>query len=185
MKKGRAMIDLTGLRFGAWSVLECLGPCQNHNIKWLCLCDCGTRKAIEGGSLKRGLTNSCGCQLASRAAAASTKHGHSGGRNKKPSKTYMVWNGMISRCNGHGKRGKLYYKDRGIVVCERWKAFENFLADMGEAPPGLSLDRMDNDGNYEPGNCRWATWNEQARNRRYQNWAGQTVYRGKVITPQQ
>jgi len=90
------------------------------------------------------------------------KHGHA---MLKKSRTYSTWTRMIARCNGGDLRLNHRYMDRGITVCERWKNFVNFLEDMGEAPDGLSLDRINNDGNYEPGNCRWATPSQQAQNR--------------------
>lgn len=86
------------------------------------------------------------------------KHGHQSGGKKSP--TYRAWDNMLQRVKLPA------YADRSITVCDRWRKFENFLADMGERPDGLSLDRIDNGGNYEPGNCRWTTWSVQMKNRR-------------------
>lgn len=97
-------------------------------------------------------------------AKASLRHGHTLGREYSP--TYHSWQAMLARCRYPERDKERKHVNRGIVVCEKWKTFENFLADMGERPVGTSLDRRNNDGNYEPGNCRWATPSEQARNRR-------------------
>lgn len=165
--KDPRLVDLKGNRYGAWTVLEYTGPNENGQTSWLCICDCGTRKIVVGQTLREGLTSSCGCQLAERVAKAKTTHGHAGGKSKPASRTYSIWGAMHARCNGNSEIGKKYYADRGIVVCERWHKFENFLADMGEAPDNMSIDRYPNGaGNYEPGNCRWATNLEQATNKR-------------------
>ncbi len=111
---------------------------------------------VQGSHLKSSNTKSCGC--------LHIKHGHNC-RNKR-SKTYGTWRGMIKRCTNPNYNEYKYYGGRGIKVCEAWMKFEGFLQDMGERPPNLTLDRIDNDGNYCKENCRWHTWKEQNRNRR-------------------
>jgi hypothetical protein len=137
-------------------------------LYWHAQCDCGRSAWIRHASLTGETTKSCGC--ISKENPAHRTHGHTrnepGGR-KIMGATYVCWKSMHARCSNPKQRAYAYYGGRGISVCERWNSFENFLADMGERPnPHLSIDRVNNDGNYEPGNCRWATASEQARNKR-------------------
>ena len=160
-------IDLTGAVYGAWTVLSYFGCNKNRQPSWNCRCSCGVERVVVGQTLRNGLTNSCGCELASRVSTAKIKHGQSRRHGQKETRTYSIWCAMHGRCNGTTDLGRKYYVARGIKVCDRWSNFENFLADMGEAPDGLSIDRFpDNDGNYEPGNCRWATRKQQMENSR-------------------
>lgn len=131
----------------------------------LCRCACGTEREVRIQSLKSGGSRSCGCDVPARMSALLKGRARTHGR--AASDTYRSWQAMKSRCGNPKHRAFKDYGARGIVVCERWAdSFENFLADMGERPPGATLDRKDGDGNYEPGNCRWASRKEQQRNRR-------------------
>lgn len=156
--------DMTGARFGNLVALSYHGYRLGGGA-WLCQCDCGQRKAINGASLRLGKSKSCGCTKGKRIAAAIVRHGHA--RNGLVTRGHAIWRGMITRCTNPKRLQWEDYGGRGISVCERWMTFENFLADMGPAPPGFSIDRYPNkDGNYEPGNCRWADSKTQANNRR-------------------
>lgn len=151
--------DLSGQRFGMLTVLR-RGPNkvrgETSESGWVCRCDCGGENHVAKSDLIRGKVRSCRCIM-----GKNHTHGMFGTR------VYKVWVGMIQRCHNPKDRGWRNWGGRGIVVCERWRhSFENFYSDMGAPAPGLSLDRIDNDGNYEPGNCRWVTAKEQQRNRR-------------------
>jgi hypothetical protein len=153
---GRPPLALEGLRFGNLVVVKRAQPDGTAAALWECDCDCGNTCTIVASSLASGATRSCGCLR----KAVHTKHGMSRTR------TYSIWRGMHDRCSGPNISE--YHGKRGIKVCNRWNSFENFLSDMGEAPLGKSLDRYpNNDGDYEPGNCRWATPMEQQNNTRY------------------
>jgi len=151
-------IDLTGKQFGRLTVI---GKSANRHgrLYWSCVCDCGKSKAIAGRHLSSGATQSCGCLKATN--PSNRKHGLTG------TKTYRAYVHMIDRC--YNKRDKSYkhYGGRGIAVCDRWKeSILHFVEDMGLSPEGLTLDRINCDGDYEPENCRWATQKVQQNNRR-------------------
>lgn len=127
----------------------------------LCLCDCGKEKIIFLSNIMQGKTKSCGCLTIKSA----TKHGYY--KDKKPLPTLSTWLSMIQRCTNKNHRAYKDYGGRGIKVCDRWlKSFENFLEDMGERPENTEIDRDNNDGNYEPSNCKWVTAKNNSRNRR-------------------
>ena len=158
--------DLVGHRFGLWTVVSLAGCAANGHQGFVCECECGVRKSINGYSLLQGRSQSCGCLRRNILGARAFKHGESNGPSGRTAE-YRCWAHMIKRCSNPKCKEWPRYGGRGIKVCDSWKNYQNFLADMGRRPtPSHSLDRIDVDGNYEPGNVRWATHSEQAQNRR-------------------
>lgn len=154
-------MDLIGQRFGRLLVLKRSGS-ENGNSIWACKCDCDNEKIVLGYSLKSGNTRSCGCFKKEFASEYPKKH------NMSNTSEYISWTHMLARCRNKNNHAYSRYGGRGIEVCEGWlKSFESFYKDMGAKPSGeYSLERMNNNGNYESSNCRWATYTEQANNTR-------------------
>lgn len=164
-----ALLDLTGQRFTRLTVLGRAGLTGNRHPAWRCRCDCGNITVVGGGELRTGNTRSCGCYrrdvMPELSRKNSTTHGHSVG---SLANEFRIWVGMIMRCTNPKDTSYSNYGGRGIVVCERWRSFDDFIADVGPRPSRRhSIDRHpNNDGDYEPANVRWATDVEQARNKR-------------------
>ena len=139
------------------------GNTKHNEPRWNCVCDCGTSKVVIGGTLRKGTSTNCGCQRPVIAKLHHTRHGHA--TRIGHSKTYQCWRNMRSRCLNPKNKDFKYYGERGIGICERWNSFDNFLEDMGEQPANLTIERSDNNGNYEKGNCTWATMAQQSLNK--------------------
>lgn len=160
---GRNLIDLTGKKFGRLTVVKRADNDKNGSPRWQCKCDCGKFVSVYGSSLRSGETQSCGCLNREISSKKNKTHGLS------KTKLYSVWTDMKDRCFNPRNHAYMYYGQRGISVCPEWKndfmAFFTWAINAGYAD-GLSIDRIDVDGNYEPNNCRWATWVIQNNNKR-------------------
>ena len=171
--RSKRIKDMTGQRFGRLIVLGYTGNTRDNRIaSWLCRCDCGQSITVAGESLRRGHTRSCGCIR--NHPKAKEHHG------KVHDPEYSVWTHMIQRCTNPARASYRLYGGRGIKVCRRWReSFTAFLEDVGRRPGAdYTLDRINNDGDYEPGNCRWTTGDVQANNtrsNRYITWEGESL----------
>ena len=158
--------DLTGQRFGRYTVLR-RDKTVGKTVYWLCKCDCGTIKSVCGSNLRSGAIRSCGCLKREQTVARNYKHGHSYDR------LFSVWKGMLTRCGNPNADNYRYYGARGIKVCDEWHEFKPFYDwamangyDPNAGKNQCTLDRIDNDGDYSPANCRWSDWQTQCENRR-------------------
>lgn len=156
-------MNLTGQKFGRLTVIELLSERKNAEKVYRCKCDCGNYTNVRSGSLKQGLTRSCGCLGREQVISCNTTHG------KRYTRIYGIWKTMKTRCNNKNSPKYKNYGSRGIVVCDEWRndfeAFYNWAMNNGYRDD-LSIDRIDNDGNYSPDNCKWSTPKQQVRNRR-------------------
>lgn len=171
--------DLTGRRFGNLVVLYYVGVSRHGGAIWQVQCDCGVIKPMRAGSLKAGSTVSCGCFSRAQTTARLTTHGLA----RHP--LYNTWTHMMRRCSDRQHGNWKDYGGRGITVYDAWSDVAVFIADIehliGSRPPGMTLDRIDNDGNYEPGNVRWATHAEQSANKTYAHERELMALRAEVL----
>ena len=172
----RKRLDMSGMVFGRLTATG-IAPkdmWRNHNAHWICKCECGNEKIINGNDLRSGNVNSCGCLRKEKFGSRFKTHGYS----SHP--LYGIWVGIIHRCENPNMPNFKKYGALGIKVCDRWKSFEHFVSDIGPRPSANhSIDRVNPHGNYEPSNCRWATSREQALNKKRVT----AIYRQELSIP--
>lgn len=161
-KRNRKIADCTGQKFGMLTAVSLVERRESRNHLWLWSCECGGTSVSGVRDVKKGHTKSCGCLQRASVVARNLRHGASFSERQ----TYRSWKDMRSRCNNPNDSDYSDYGGRGISICGRWGNFVTFLADMGSRPVGATLDRINVNGNYEPGNCRWADAMTQANNKR-------------------
>jgi hypothetical protein len=161
-----AAINLQGQRFGRLLVVKDVGRSMDNKILWRCQCECGRSTNVRSSYLRSGHTRSCGCLKVDIAPMNAPPKTHGAASNGHRWPEYRAWCGMKERCLNPKNKSYKHYGARGITVCERWiDSFKNFIADMGRRPsPEHSIDRINNDGPYDPANCRWATYKQQLSN---------------------
>lgn len=161
-------MDMVGQTFGRLTVIAPAHVDSGGRAFWKALCTCGSDCVVRGDMMRGGQTLSCGCLKSDMRRAAWTGKGRKTHGLSK-SKTHGIWATMKSRCMNQNTKTYPYYGGRGIKVCESWMKYENFIRDMGECPPGFSIERRDVNGGYCPENCEWIPRNQQSKNRRYCN----------------